>query len=130
MAWRANLDWQTRRPAFAVPRAPDRSGPSRRQRTCSRHGADLSRTGFTIAQVVHDYGDLCQTITELALEQKDQISTEDFKILNKSLDDAIAGAVTEFSRLREASRDRAETERLGNRCRSTAHRRVADESPE
>lgn len=79
----------------------------------TRHGADLSRTGFTIAQVVHDYGDLCQTITELALEQKDQISTEDFKILNKSLDDAIAGAVTEFSRLREASRDRAETERLG-----------------
>lgn len=78
----------------------------------TRHGADLSRTGFTVAQVVHDYGDLCQTITELALEQKDPISTEDFKTLNKTLDDAIAGAVTEYSRLREASRDQAETERL------------------
>ena len=81
--------------------------------TAAKHGADLSRTGFTIAQVVHDYGDLCQTITELALEQRDPISTEDFRTLNRCLDDAIAGAVTEFSRLREASRDRTETERLG-----------------
>ena len=79
----------------------------------TRHGADLSRAGFTIAQVVHDYGDLCQTITELAVEQNDPISTEEFKTLNKCLDDAIAGAVTEHARLREASRDKDETERLG-----------------
>jgi signal transduction histidine kinase len=79
----------------------------------TRHGADLSRTGFTIAQVVHDYGDLCQTITELALEQSAPISTEDFRNLNRCLDDAIAGAVTEYARLREASRDKDETERLG-----------------
>lgn len=73
----------------------------------------MSRTGFTIAQVVHDYGDLCQTITELALEQNAPISTQGFKTLNKCLDDAIASAVTEYSRLREVSRNRAETERLG-----------------
>jgi signal transduction histidine kinase len=79
----------------------------------TKHGADLSRTGFTIAQVVHDYGDLCQTITELAVEQSAPIPTEEFKTLNKCLDDAIAGAVSEFSRLREVSRDQAETERLG-----------------
>ena len=78
-----------------------------------KHGADLSRMGFTIAQVVHDYGDLCQTITTLALEKDDAIPTEDFKTLNKCLDDAIAEAVTEYSRLREVSRDQAETERLG-----------------
>lgn len=81
--------------------------------SAARHGADLSRMGFTIAQVVHDYGDLCQTITELALEQNDPISTEEFKTLNKCLDDAIAGAVTEYTRLREVSRDKDETERLG-----------------
>lgn len=79
----------------------------------TRHGADLSRTGFTIAQVVHDYGDLCQTITELALEQNAPISTEDFRKLNGCLDDAIAEAVTEFARLREVSRDKDETVRLG-----------------
>jgi hypothetical protein len=38
--------------------------------TASRHGLDLFRMGLTIAQVVHDYGDVCQTITELAVEQK------------------------------------------------------------
>lgn len=81
--------------------------------SAAKHGADLSRMGFTIAQVVHDYGDLCQTITALALEQNDAIPTEDFKTLNKCLDDAIAGAVSEYSRLREVSRDQAETERLG-----------------
>ena len=82
-------------------------------KAATKHGADLSRTGFTIAQVVHDYGDLCQTITALAVEQDDPIPTEEFKTLNRCLDDAIAGAVTEFSRLRETSRDQAETERLG-----------------
>src|SRR5687768_5624751 len=32
------------------------------------HGHDLLRQGFTVSQVVHDYGDVCQSITELALE--------------------------------------------------------------
>jgi signal transduction histidine kinase len=88
-------------------------GEARMAETATKHGADLSRTGFTIAQVVHDYGDLCQAITELAVEQDDAIPTEDFKTLNKCLDDAIAEAVSEYSRLREVSRDQAETERLG-----------------
>jgi signal transduction histidine kinase len=81
--------------------------------SAARHGADLLRTGFTIAQVVHDYGDVCQTVTELALEKDAPISTEDFRKLNKALDDAIAEAVTEYSRLREGSRGHDETERLG-----------------
>jgi len=83
------------------------------QTTATAHGGALSRSGFTIAQVVHDYCDLCQTITELALEQNAPISTQGFKTLNKCLDDAIASAVTEYARLREVSRDQAETERLG-----------------
>src|ERR1700682_5611174 len=33
------------------------------------HGNDLLRRGFSIAQVVHDYGDVCQAITELAGKQ-------------------------------------------------------------
>jgi len=63
-----------------------------------QHGRDLQRSGFTIAQVVHDYGDACQTISELALERNAQISTEEFRALNKCVDDAIAGAVTEYER--------------------------------
>ena len=67
----------------------------------TKHGADLLRGGFTVAQVVHDYGDVCQTITELAIEQRASITTQEFQALNLCLDDAIAGAVTEFGRLRE-----------------------------
>jgi signal transduction histidine kinase len=65
------------------------------------HGGDLLRGGLTVAQVVHDYGDVCQTITEMAIEQQATITTEEFRALNLCLDDAIAGAVTEFGRLRE-----------------------------
>ncbi|HEX8112838.1 MAG TPA: hypothetical protein VF516_34140 [Kofleriaceae bacterium] len=41
-------------------------------------GGDLLRGGFTVAQVVHDYGDVCQPITELAIEQQATITTEEF----------------------------------------------------
>jgi hypothetical protein len=58
----------------------------------------LQRGGFTIAQVVHDYGDACQTITELGIEYNALISTAEFRALNKCLDDAIAEAVTVYER--------------------------------
>ena len=78
------------------------------------HGHDLLRQGFTVSQVVHDYGDICQTITELALEQDAPIGTDDFRVLNRCLDDAIAGAVTEFGRGRNLDdADARGHERLG-----------------
>jgi len=67
-------------------------------RSAVKHGHDLLLQGFTVSQVVHDYGDVCQSITELAVEQNAPISTDDFRMLNRCLDDAIAGAVTEFGR--------------------------------
>jgi hypothetical protein len=36
--------------------------------TATQHGAELLAAGFTVAQVVHDYGDICQAITEIAIE--------------------------------------------------------------
>jgi signal transduction histidine kinase len=81
------------------------------------HGRDLLHQGFTVSQVVHDYGDICQSITEMALEQNAPISTDDFRTLNRCLDDAIAGAVTEFGRGRNQSTldgaDARSDERLG-----------------
>lgn len=65
------------------------------------HGHELHRMGRTIGQVVHDYGDVCQAITELAVEQEAAISGEEFKTLNLCLDDAIAGAVSGYARQRE-----------------------------
>jgi signal transduction histidine kinase len=57
--------------------------------------------GFTVEQVVHDYGDLCQAITDLAFEQKILIETDEFRTLNRCLDNAIADAVTEFNYQRD-----------------------------
>jgi signal transduction histidine kinase len=82
-------------------------------KSAGRHGRDLFRIGLTIAQVVNDYGDVCQVITELALQQGAPISGEEFRTLNLCLDDAIAGAVTEYARLREGAITDQGTERLG-----------------
>lgn len=73
------------------------------------HGVELLDRGFTIAQVVHDYGGICQTITELAIEKAAPITNTEFKTLNLCLDDSIAEAVTAFAGLR----DYKGTERLG-----------------
>lgn len=81
--------------------------------TAARHGRDLLTTGFTISQVVHDYGDVCQAITELAVEKKATISAEEFHTLNRCLDTAIAEAVTEYARLREEATSDHEVERFG-----------------
>ena len=62
-----------------------------------QHGRELLKKGFTVSQVVHDYGDVCQSITQLAIERNAAFSAADFCMLNRCLDDAIAGAVTEYS---------------------------------
>jgi signal transduction histidine kinase len=59
----------------------------------------LLTLGFTVSQVVHDYGDICQAVTELAVKQNAPITTEEFHTLNRCLDTAIAEAVTEHARL-------------------------------
>jgi signal transduction histidine kinase len=81
--------------------------------SATRHGSNLRRAGFTVAQVVHDYGDICQAVTELAIELESPISSDEFKTLNRCLDEAIAQAVTEFARQRELSLSDHGTERLG-----------------
>jgi len=82
-------------------------------KSATLHGRDLLQQGFTIAQVVHDYGDVCQAITELASELHVPITTEDFRTLNQCLDDSIAAAVTEYSRQRAARVSGVEVERQG-----------------
>jgi signal transduction histidine kinase len=81
--------------------------------SAARHGRDLFRMGLTVGQVVHDYGDVCQIVTDLASQQAQPISGEDFRLLNLCLDDAIAGAVTEYARGREGAIHDEATERLG-----------------
>jgi hypothetical protein len=82
--------------------------------TAARHGGDLLRLGFTVSQVVHDYGDICQTITALAVDQTCAHLGGRFNTLNRCLDTAIAEAVTEHARVTAESRSAEEAERLGH----------------
>jgi hypothetical protein len=75
-------------------------------RAAALHGAELLRHGFTVDQVVHDYGDVCQAVTALAVEQEAAISTDEFRTLNRCLDNAIADAVTAFGEGRQVTIDR------------------------
>jgi signal transduction histidine kinase len=81
--------------------------------TATRYGYDLLKSGFTVGQVVHGYGDVCQVVTELAINTNAAISPDDFRVFNRCLDDAIAGAVTAFQDHREAELTYEGTERLG-----------------
>jgi len=79
----------------------------------AKHGKVLQKIGFTAAQVIHDYGDVCQAITELAIKLNAPISADEFRTLNRCLDEAMAEAISEFGRQRELSISDDETERLG-----------------
>jgi signal transduction histidine kinase len=77
------------------------------------HGRELLRNGFSVGQVVHGYGDVCQVVTELAVETNAAISAADFHVFNRCLDDAIAGAVTAYGQHRENDISNESTERKG-----------------
>lgn len=80
------------------------------------HGRELLQHGFTIEQVVHDYGDLCQSVTDLGVELNAPLSNDEFRTLNRCLDNAIAVAAAEFTAQRDnmfADKDASANERLG-----------------
>jgi hypothetical protein len=81
----------------------------------TKHGHELFLRGFTISEVVHDYGDVCQSVTDLAVELKANITTDEFRTLNRCLDDAIAGAVAEYAREQDRPRE-GELHHLWNLC--------------
>jgi signal transduction histidine kinase len=96
-------------------------GPENIQRSATLHGGQLLRRGFTVDQVVHDYGDLCQAVTELAAETKEPITVPEFHEFNRCLDAAIANAVTEFGRQRDDVKSVAAAATLNERLGSLAH---------
>ena len=85
--------------------------------SATAHGKQLLELGYTVDQVVHDYGDLCQAITDLAFERNAPFAVDEFRTLNRCLDNAIADAVTAFSLQRDvnlsAHQTAAEKQRLG-----------------
>lgn len=65
------------------------------------HGADLLTLGYSINEVVHDYGDLCQAVSDLSIDLNQIFTLHEFRTLNRCLDNGIADAVTAFSEHRD-----------------------------
>ena len=85
-------------------------------RTAALHGRELLQEGYTVEQVVHGYGDVCQAITELAKERNTQVTVGEFHTFNRLLDNAIADAVSSYGHHRESVSDQGAQdlhERLG-----------------
>jgi signal transduction histidine kinase len=85
------------------------------------HGKELWELGYTIDQVVHDYGDLCQAITDLATERDAPFSVNAFRTLNRCLDNAIANAVSGFSEQRDMILARRQAAEVNERIGLVAH---------
>ncbi len=108
---------------------PTESAPAATEigRAAAVHGADLLRLGYSIDQVVHDYGDVCQSVTQLASKEKMPISADEFRTLNRCLDNAIADAVNAFGNVRQVLlNDQAETLQQRLSLYSVEHRRLVD----
>ncbi len=73
------------------------------QQSATLHGKELLEIGFTVSQVVHGYGDICQIITNLATKLNAPITTDEFHTFNLCLDEAIANSVTEYEHGRDES---------------------------
>jgi len=89
--------------------------------TAALHGRELLQQGFTVDQVVHGYGDVCQAVTDLAFENGAPIQVDEFRTLNRCLDNAIADAVTEFSHRRDSTMVGKDAQALNERLGSLTH---------
>ncbi|MEO8133078.1 MAG: HAMP domain-containing sensor histidine kinase [Betaproteobacteria bacterium] len=87
----------------------------------ARNGHELLRQGFTVDEVVYNYGDLCQSITEFATESNTAVLPDEFRILNGCIDEAIADAVTEFGWQRDRIRSEFGNREMADRLGSLAH---------
>jgi hypothetical protein len=89
-------------------------------RTAALHGEELATKGYSVDQVVHGYGDICQSVTELATEMRAPITVEEFHTFNRLLDDAIADAVSSHGRHHDRSADIPEDPNLHERMGTLA----------
>jgi len=113
------------------PGGPDSSAlaENRRQigRAAALHGAEMWNLGLTIGQVVNEYGDVCQSLMDLAIEKNVTISSDEFRTFNRCLDHAIADAATAFGLARHKSdKDRARSLNLSLDTFSDEHQKLVD----
>ena len=79
----------------------------------SCHGKELHKLNYSVSHVVHAYGAMCQSVTELAQRRNANISTKEFNELNMCLDYAIASAVSSFQFIAVKMNEDRELQHLG-----------------
>jgi signal transduction histidine kinase len=89
--------------------------------TATLHGRDLFERGFTLEQVVRDYGDVCQAVTNLAYETGAPIEVDEFRTFNRCLDNAIAAAVTAYAHRQAAAAAEDDFQAVNSRLGPFAH---------
>jgi signal transduction histidine kinase len=107
--------------AISGPSGGARGVASEMGHSAAIHGRELLDHGFTIDQVVHAYGDVCQSITDLAFDRGEPFQIDEFRTLNRCLDNAIAEAVTEFCYQRDALFEQKQTQVINERLGFLAH---------
>jgi signal transduction histidine kinase len=83
------------------------------EETAPSRGRSYLRPGVGVVQIVHDYGAICQSVGDLAVARGAEIGARGYQILNQALDDAIAGALSEYTARREQNRAQQEREEVG-----------------
>lgn len=107
---------------FVVAPVPVTSATLESSRTAALHGKELLEQGYTVEQVVHGYGDVCQSITELAAEMQAPVTVDEFHSLNLLLDNAIADAVSSYGFHRDNATAATGAQELHDRLGALAER--------
>ena len=90
----------------APPPPVTRNPPSESAR---QHGRAGYAVGKSVTDMVHDYGTVCDVVTDLARDAGLEMTLDDAQILNRWIDHGIADALSEYS----SESDRASAQRLG-----------------
>ena len=118
---KAFVDRRVSSTAVASTAGGRRRKSSEMNKAAAIHGRELLDHGFTIDQVVHAYGDVCQAITDLAFELREPFEIDEFRSLNRCLDEAIADAVTAFSDERDNLNAEKQSKETNIRLGALAH---------
>jgi signal transduction histidine kinase len=94
-------------------RRGDRTSEDEIARVATKSGGLLFARGFTVGELVRGYGTVCEAMTKIAQELNIGFSNQEFEMLNRVLDVAIAASVTEYLRERTIASADQELQHIG-----------------
>ena len=94
-------------------RRGDRASEDEIARVATKYGGLLFARGFTIGELVRAYGTICEAVTKVGQELNFSFSNDEFEMLNRVLDVAIAASVSEHQRQRTNATSDEELQHIG-----------------